>query len=85
MALNSHQRHKFLRTEASRDILNLESWKWCFEGFSRDISTEDTILFCQNTCKTGNNAVEMCQAYQDITRLECFIDLHLFKYAFAVM
>ena len=40
------------------------------------------MLFCQNTRKTGNNAVEMSQTFQDI---ECFTDLSLFKYSFNVI
>ena len=40
------------------------------------------MLFRQNTRKTGNNAVEMSQTFQDI---ECFTDLNLFKYLFNVI
>ena len=43
------------------------------------------MLFRQNTHKTGNNAVEMSQAFHDIARLERFTDLNLFKYAFNVI
>ena len=32
------------------------------------------MLFRQNTCKTGNNAVEMSQAFHDIARFERFTD-----------
>ena len=39
----------------------------------------DTMLFRQNTCKTGNNAVEMSQAFHDIARFERFTDLNLFN------
>ena len=42
----------------------------------------DALFFCQNTLKTGNNAVEMSQAFHDIARFERFIDLNLFKCAF---
>ena len=34
---NSHQRHKFLRAKASRDIWNWESRKWWVQGFSSGI------------------------------------------------
>ena len=44
-----------------------------------------TMLFCQNTCKTGNNAVKMSQAFHDIAQIERFTDLNLFKYAFNVI
>ena len=43
------------------------------------------MLFCQNTGKTGNNAVEMSQAFQDIARFERFTDLNLLAYAFNVI
>ena len=43
------------------------------------------MLFRQNTRNTGNNAVEMPQAFHDIARFECFTDLNLFKYAFNVI
>ena len=40
------------------------------------------MLICQNTRKTGNNAVEMSHAFQEITRFECLRDLNLLEYAF---
>ena len=43
------------------------------------------MLFRRSTRKTGNNAVEMSQAFQDIARFERFTDLNLFKYAFNVI
>ena len=45
----------------------------------------DVMLFCQNTCKTGNNATKISQASLDITRFEHFTDQNLFKYAFKVI
>ena len=45
----------------------------------------DAMLFCQNTRKTGNNAVKMSQAFHNITQFECFTDLNLFKYSFYVI
>ena len=45
----------------------------------------DAMLFRQNTRKTGNNAIEISQAFQDITRFEHFTDLHLFKYVLNVI
>ena len=54
-------------------------------GFQEVFSNADAMLFCQNTCKTGNNASEMCQAFHDITRFENFTDLNLFKYSFNVI
>ena len=40
------------------------------------------MLFCQNTCKTGNNAIEMSQAFNDIAQFNHFTDLNLFKNSF---
>ena len=79
---NSHQRHKFLRAEAYRDILNLIK-NGISRGFQEIFST--AMQFHQNTCKSGNNAVKMCQVSQHIPRFECFTDLNLFKYAFNVI
>ena len=79
---NRHQRYKFLRAEASRDILNLIK-NDISTGFQEIFST--AIQFHQNTCKSGNNAVKMCQVSQHIARFECFTDLNLFKYAFNVI
>ena len=45
----------------------------------------DAMLFCQNTRKTENNAVEMSRAFHNITQFECFTDLNLFKYSFDVI
>ena len=38
----------------------------------------DTLLFCQNTRKTGNNAAEMSQAFH-IALFKCFTDPNLLK------
>ena len=43
------------------------------------------MLFRQNTRKTGNNAVEMSQALQDIAQFERVTDLNLLEYAFNVI
>ena len=42
------------------------------------------MLFRQNTHKTRNNAIEMSQAFQDITQFTRFTDLN-FEYAFSVI
>ena len=51
----SYQRHKFLRAEASWDILKIRDSEMAFPA----VSTTDTMLFHQNTHKTctGNNDV----------------------------
>ena len=43
------------------------------------------MLFCQNTPKTGNNAVKMSLPFQDITQFESFTGLNLLEYAFSVI
>ena len=45
------------------------------------------MLFRQNTWETGNNAVDMSQAFQKIAQFEHFTDLNLFKlkYSFNVI
>ena len=54
-----------------------------FSGvFKRYFPLRTPCFFCQNTLKTGNNGVEMSQAFHDIARFERFIDLNLFKCAF---
>ena len=45
----------------------------------------NAMLFCHNTRKTGNNAIEMSQVFHDIAQFERFTDLNLFKYAFSVI
>ena len=74
---NSHQKHKFLRAKASRDILEFRVSEMPFPGvFKRYFSTVDAMLLHQDTRKTGNNAV---------AQFERFTDLNLFKYAFNVI
>ena len=54
-------------------------------GFQEVFSTTDAMLFPQNTCKTGNNGVEMSQAFHDLAWFERFTNLNLFKYAFNII
>ena len=76
---NSHQRHKFLRAEASRDILEFRVSEMPFPGiFKRYFSTVDTMLLRLNTRKTGNSAIKMSQVFHDITWFELLTDLNLF-------
>ena len=42
-------------------------------------------MFRQNTQKTGSNAIEMSEAYQDIACFERFTDLNLLEYTFNVI
>ena len=43
------------------------------------------MFFLHNTGNTGDNAIEMSQAFLDIARFERFTVLNLFKYAFNVI
>ena len=77
---NLHQRHKFLRAEASRNILKLRVLEITFQGvFKTYFPPRMPLLFHQNTHKTGSNAVEMSQVFHDITTFKHFTDLNLFK------
>ena len=75
-----------MRAEASRDILSLLSLRYGISsGFQEAFSTTEAILFYQNTRNTGNSAMEMLQAFDDITQFERLTDLNLFKYVFNVI
>ena len=81
-----NSRHKFLRAEASRDILKFRVSEITFPGvFKRYFPSRMPYFFCCNTHKTGNNAVEMSQAFHDMARFERFTDLNLFTYVFDVI
>ena len=82
---NSHQNHKLLRAEASRDILKFTTGNTISRSFQEVFSPADTMLFRHNTCKTGNDAIEMSQAFHNSARFEHFTDLTLFKYMFNVI
>ena len=74
---NSHQRHKVLRAETSRDILEFRVSGMPFPGvFKRYFSTANAMLLRQNTLQTGNN---------DVAWFECMTDLNQFEYAFNVI
>ena len=76
---NSHQRHKFLRAEASRDILEFQSLRnGISRGFQEVFSTMDAMLFHENTLGT-------MPLIHNITWFELFTNLSLFKYAFNVI
>ena len=83
---NLHQRHKFLRAEASRNILEFRVSEKPFPAvFKRYFSTADAMLLCQNTRKTVNNAGEMFQVFHDMAPFKCFTGLNLFKCVFNVI
>ena len=74
-----------MKAKASRDILKLSLGNAISRGFQDVFSTADAMIFSQNTCKTGSNAVEMSQMFHEIKQFKCFTDLNLFKYAFNVI
>ena len=68
-----------MRAEASRDVLEFRVSETPFpEVFKRYFSTANAMLLCQNTRKTGNNAVEMFQAFHDMAPFKRFTVLNLF-------
>ena len=77
---NSHQRHKFLRAETSRNILSLGNR--VSRGVQQVFSIPDAIFFRCNTRKTGNNAVKMSQVFHDMAQFKCFTDLNLCSMSF---
>ena len=54
-------------------------------GNAISMGLQEVFSTHQNTCKTGNNAIEMSQAFCDLARFERFTDLNLFKYAFNII
>ena len=83
---NSHQRHKFLRAEASRDIVKFRVSEMEFPGvFKGYFPPRTPYCFVRIQARLVNNAVKISQALHDIARLERFTDLNLFKYAFNVI
>ena len=81
---NSHQRHKFLRAEASRDILKFRVSEMVFAGvFKRYFPLRMPCCFVKYTQDWKQCCRKlMFQVFHDITRFKRFTDLNLFKYAF---
>ena len=64
---NSHQRHKFLRTEASRDVLKIRVSEMALPGVSRGIFHRGRhVVLSEYAQETGNNAFEMSHAFNVI-------------------
>ena len=69
---NSHQRHNFLRAEASRDILKFRVSEMAFPGvFKRYFPLQKPCCFVRKHARLGT-AIEMSQAFHDIARFEHF-------------
>ena len=83
---NLHQRHKFLRAEASRDILKFRVSGMTFPGvFKRYFPLRMPCCFVRKHTRLGKMPIEMSQLFHDIARVEHFTDLNLFKYVFIVI
>ena len=84
---NSHQRHKFLRAKASRDILKFRVSDIEFpEVFKRYFPLWMPCYFVGIHARLGTiYAVKMSQVFHDIVLFERFTDLNLFKYVFNVI
>ena len=78
---NLHQRYK---PRHLGTFWNLKSCKCHFQGFSKGIFHHSAMLFCQNTCKTGDNATEMSQVFYDITRFERLTCLNMHSTSFTI-
>ena len=78
---NSHQRNKFLRAEASKDILQFRVSEMAFLGvFKRYFPLRTPSCFVRVHARLGTML-----SFYDIARFEHFTDLNLFKYAFNVI
>ena len=67
---NSHQRHKFLRAEASRDILKFRVLEMPFPGvFKRYFPLQTPCCFIRKHERLGT-AIEMSQVFHDIALFE---------------
>ena len=67
---NSHQRHKFLRAEASRDILKFRVLEMPFPGvFKRYFPLQTPCCFIRKHARLGT-AIEMSQVFHDIALFE---------------
>ena len=69
-----------MRDGASRDILKIRVLEMAFPGLLKRYfppRMQCCFVSLHTRCKTGNNAVEMSQAFHDIVRFERFIDLNL--------
>ena len=69
---NSHQRHKFLMADASRDILKFRVLEMAFPGvFKRYFPLQMACCFNRIHTRLGT-AIETSQVFNDIARFEHF-------------
>ena len=82
---NSHQRYKFLRAEASRDILNLVS-EMAFPGvFKRYFHCRHIVVSWEYTQGQEQCRRNVSGVFHDILLFERLTDLNLSKRAFSVI
>ena len=83
---NSHQWHKFLRAEASRDILKVRVSAIAFPGvFKRYLFHRGRHVVLTEYTQEWEQCLRNFPRVHDIARFERFTDLNLFKYAFNVI
>ena len=76
---NLRQRHKFLRTEASRDVLKIRVSEMAFPGVSRGIFRRGPhFVLSEYAQETGVEMSLPSHAFHDIAWFERFTDLNLF-------
>ena len=69
---NSHQRHKFLRAKASRDILKFRVSEMAFPGvFKRYFPLQTPCCFIRKHARL-ETTIEMSQAFHNIAQFERF-------------
>ena len=85
----SHQSHKLLRAEASRDILKFRVLEMPCPGvFKRYFPPQTPCFFIRIYTRIQDwerHRQKMSQAFHNIAQLEHFTDLNLFKYMFSVI
>ena len=80
---NLHQRHKFLKAEASRDILKFRvSEMSCPGGFKRYFPTRRPCCFVRIHARLGTMPAKCARCSMTS---HGFTDLNLFKYSFNVI
>ena len=82
---NLYQRNKFIRTEASKDILKFRVLEMAFPGFIFP-PWMPGCCFVRIHIRLGTcNAIKISQAFHNIARFERVTHLNLFKYVFNVI
>ena len=77
---NLHQRHKFLRAKASRDILKFRVSKMAFLGVFKMFFHRGHHIVSSEYTRDREQCHQMSPAFHDIARVKRFTDLNLFKF-----